>query len=166
MIDIKKLLTKILDRGVFKDNTNNVAIDGNLTLLGHSSEVGDRITVTGSATTSNVPQSANAYVTIGSINLPAGMWVVVLRARFVPASGTTGNSYPAIYFTTSSTGEGWHSRTMVASTTNAQLTMTSFANPSDTTQDTPYYLRGYSNTAGTWYRQNSAQFTIDAVRLV
>lgn len=144
MLDLKALLAKIL---MF------------------CSKIGTRITVQGSSSTSSVSNSAGAYVTIGSISLPAGVWIVNLRARFVPASGTTGNTYPVIYWTSSSTGEGWHQRMMVQSTTNAAISMMAIAAPTNTTQNTTYYLRGHSNNAGSWIRQNNAQFCIDAIRI-
>ena len=145
------------------DWNGNITSSGGLTLKGHSSQIGSRITVSGSSSTSNVSQSASAYTTIGSIQLPAGLWVVTMRARFAPASGTTGNSYQAIYFTSSSTGEGWHVRAMTNGVTNSALMETNFANPSSTTT---YYLRGHSTVAGSWQKQNNAQFVMDAIRIV
>ena len=144
------------------DWNGNVQAAGGLTLAGHSSEVGTRITVSGSSSMSNVSQTADAYPTIGTISLPAGTWIVVCRGNFAP-SASTGNNYPAIYVTSSSSGTGWHSRGFTQGATNARLTMTIILSPTATTT---YYLKGYSNTAGSWTRQNAVQFTIDAVRLV
>lgn len=89
MVDVKKLLAKILDRGVFKDSNNNVTLDGsvttagNLTVGGHSSEIG---AFKSARLTSDTSVTKEVPTAICSITLPAGTWVVVGYAQFHPNS--------------------------------------------------------------------------------
>ncbi len=143
-----------------RSNALTVDWDGNLTC----SNIGQRRYVSGTSSTSNVTNAADAYVTIGSLpNVPKGLWVVNCRARFVPNSGTTGNNYPVIGVSTNSSAEVWHQRAYTSGTTNAQLNTSEFLNL--TNENNTIYLRGMNNQAGYWTRKNSAQFMIDAIRI-
>lgn len=149
-----------------RSNAFTVDWNGNVEATGAvtASNIGEVISIGGSSSMTNVSQTANAYVTVGETptELPVGLWIVVARGRFVPASGTSGNSFPALYLTTNSVGEGWHQRTLTTGTTNAAITTMQVF---DITSPIKVYLRGNCNTAGTWNKQNSAQFAITAVRI-
>lgn len=85
MIDVKKLLTNIIDKGVYKDSNGNASIAGALTIENHSSPIG-RI-LTGSETIS-VPSTTGTLTKRGNgFSLDAGTWVIIMSVTF-PANNT------------------------------------------------------------------------------
>lgn len=139
MLDLKALLAKILN---------------------HINRVGTRRLVEGSSSTADVPVSAGGWVTIGTISLSAGTWIVNCRARYTP--NASGNNYSAVCLGGSS-GEGWYDRRYSASTYQIQHSFVHIVQPTTTTT---FYLRGTANNAGKFNRTNGAMYAIDAVRIV
>ena len=85
MIDVKKLLTNIIDKGVYKDSNGNASIAGALTIENHSSPIGRLLT--GSEYIS-VPSTTGAPIRQGNgFSLDAGTWVIIMSVTF-PANST------------------------------------------------------------------------------
>jgi hypothetical protein len=129
-------------------------------LLALSSRQGTRSYSYGSSSMTDVSQSADAYVNIMSISLPAGTWIVSCRARFVPSASS--NHYSTVGFSSTSKDTIWFDRRYGQATYNLQHSFTCVALPSTTTT---YYLIGSANVAGSWYRKNGAACAIDAIRI-
>ena len=129
-------------------------------ILNFIQTIGGRVVVEGSSSTSAVSNAAGATVTIGSISLTPGRWIVICRARFEPTA--SGNNYSAIYFTSDSTLTGWHDRRYSETTYQLQHSTVLAVAPTATTT---YYLRGTCNNAGKWLRTSNSAYTIDATRI-
>ena len=118
-----------------------------------------RVVVEGTDSMSAVSCSAGGWVTIGSITLAAGTWIVNCRARFTPTA--SGTNYSAVCLGTS-TAQGWYDRRYSESTYQIQHSFVQIVHP---TESTTYYLRGNCNNAGKFERSNGAAYSIDAIRI-
>ena len=85
MLDVKKTLTNIIDKGVYKDSNGNASIVGALTVSGHSSPIGRLLKGFESI---SVPSTTGTLVRRGSgFSLDAGTWVIIMSVTF-PANST------------------------------------------------------------------------------
>lgn len=93
MIDIKKLLTKIMSNGVFKDTNGNISVGGHIYAEGHGTYIG--YTNNGNGTKSSMSSGTTPQQIVGSISLTTGTWVVVGSVNY--PSNSNGVRYLAWY---------------------------------------------------------------------
>ena len=87
MIDIKKLLTKILDNGIFKDSNGDVDLSGSMTVGGHAGPIGDRQERNTSTTKATGTTWTSVSTSTVYANITAGTWYI--QATAIYASNAT-----------------------------------------------------------------------------
>ena len=139
----------------------NLEVAGDITTNSHDSPIGTVITKSGGTDwTTNVSSGTTNYKAIGSITLPAGVWVVTCRCRHDPKN--SGNHMSYANFSTESANAALQDSRAGFTTLNNQHNFTTIV---EVESQTTFYLNGRSSQEGSWIRTNATAHQIKAVRI-
>ena len=145
----------------YEDAEHTLYTDASIAVNDHDSPIGTVITKSGGTDwTTNVSTGTTDYKAIGSITLPAGVWVVTCRCRHDPKN--SGNHMSYANFSTKSANAALQDARAGFTTANNQHNFTTIV---EVESQTTFYLNGRSSQEGSWIRTNATAHQIKAVRI-